>query len=417
MSLAENLIKPKEANTFVFADTILLRTDAVQELAPVSTASMYTLVDSPKKDVSLDELAKCPDIPILAFTGTLYSEIRHIAESLPNSEFALFPVLTRIDQNRPHFLAYAFFMPEQSASGGGVSLDGPDCTRYFQKLQGRIPHKHICHLHSHASMQTFWSNIDNAQQLTREDLGFMDDFRFYCVVNAEGAIKCSLVIYQPVLVRIDAAVALSFGGPGHNFPLTRSRKQELDQLVKDNLKKSFASTWSGEFAKETPAWKFSSEDWSWDSPAKTEKQEASAVPVQSYPWWDKEDKNPAGVFGFVLKHGAPQPEIMALAKKNVATFAQASGLDPEKPTTLRLLAWMLESLDDAWDLEVLDEEHYALFGELADEAYGIVSGKMSAEEHCHYFSPAEFFALSTNKDTEKVLGNILAHGMDELFFD
>lgn len=103
-------------------------------------------------------------MPILAFTGTLLQEIRYITKLLPNSEHAVFLALRRIDENRPHFLAYDFFMPEQSASGGGVSLDPNDCQRHFDKLKEHPwyrkngTYRHLCHLHSHAGMSVFWSN-------------------------------------------------------------------------------------------------------------------------------------------------------------------------------------------------------------------------------------------------------------------
>lgn len=186
---------------------------------------------------SLDEIAKEPSIPILAFTGTLLQEIRYITGKLSNSEYAVFLALRRIDKNHPHFLAYDFFMPEQKASGGGVSLDPKDCQRHFDGLKTHPYykenglHRHLCHLHSHAGMQVFWSATDDTQQLSRDDLGFMDDYRFYCVVNTKEEIKCSFVFYKPVLARVDAAVAVSFSGADHAEQLTRKRRQELDEMI------------------------------------------------------------------------------------------------------------------------------------------------------------------------------------------
>lgn len=203
----------------------------------ISSANMYALL-SGDANKSLDDLAKDMGTPILAFTGTLLQEIRYITRSLPNSEHAVFLALRRIDENRPHFLAYDFFMPEQTASGGGVSLDPKDCQRHFDKLKEHPwyskngTHRHLCHLHSHAGMGVFWSGVDNTQQLSRDDLGFMDDFRFYCVVNTKDEIKCSLVIYKPVLTRLDAVVAVSYAGDGHAEELTRKRRAELDHIIR-----------------------------------------------------------------------------------------------------------------------------------------------------------------------------------------
>lgn len=217
----------------------------------VSSANMYALL-SGQGNKSLDDLARDMSVPILAFTGTLLQEIRHITKSLPNSEHAVFLALRRIDENRPHFLAYDFFMPEQTASGGGVSLDPKDCQRHFDSLKGHPwyrkngTHRHLCHLHSHAGMGVFWSGVDNTQQLSRDDLGFMDDFRFYCVVNTKDEIKCSLVIYKPALTRIDAVVAVSYAGDGHAEQLTKKRKAELDRIVSTVMSQPKPSQWSFE---------------------------------------------------------------------------------------------------------------------------------------------------------------------------
>lgn len=215
----------------------------------ISSANMYALLSGDTKR-SLDDLAKDMGTPVLAFTGTLLQEIRYITKSLPNSEHAVFLALRRIDENRPHFLAYDFFMPEQTASGGGVSLDPKDCQRHFDKLKEHPwyskngMHRHLCHLHSHAGMGVFWSSVDDTQQLSRDDLGFMDDFRFYCVVNTKDEIKCSLVIYKPALTRLDAVVAVSYAGDGHAEELTRKRKAELDHIIKTALSHAQTNRWN-----------------------------------------------------------------------------------------------------------------------------------------------------------------------------
>ena len=202
----------------------------------LSSDHMYSLLSSPKAG-NLDVLAKDPALPILCFTGYLYRQIRYITESIPNSEYAIFLMLRRIDERRPHFLAFDFFMPGQVASGAGVSLYPNECDRYFDMMR-KAPyyqknglHRNICHLHSHASFGTFWSGTDNEQQLSRNDLGFMDDFRFYVVVDAKGDIKCSLVTYKPVLVRVEAATAISYAEPEYSQWLGNKRKAELSRMV------------------------------------------------------------------------------------------------------------------------------------------------------------------------------------------
>lgn len=207
-----------------------------EEPLPINSNNIYQLLTSPGNK-TLDELVKDPSVPILAFTGTLLQEIRYITNKLSNSEYAVFLALRRIDKNHPHFLAYDFFMPEQKASGGGVALDPKDCQRHFDGLKTHPYykenglHRHLCHLHSHAGMNVFWSATDDTQQLSRDDLGFMDDYRFYCVVNTKEEIKCSFVFYKPVLARVDGAVAVSFSGPEHAEQLTRKRRKELDEMI------------------------------------------------------------------------------------------------------------------------------------------------------------------------------------------
>lgn len=235
----------------------------VQE-SKLSSDHMYSLLSSPKQG-SLDALAKDPALPILCFTGYLYRQIRYITEFIPNSEYAIFLMLRRIDERRPHFLAFDFFMPGQVASGAGVSLYPNECDRYFDMMrkasyyQKNGLHRNICHLHSHASFGTFWSSTDNEQQLSRNDLGFMDDFRFYVVVNAKGDIKCSLVTYKPVLVRVDAATAISYAEPEYSQWLGNKRKAELSRMIESYVVRpkpvvTAASNWYGYDRKYGEGW-------------------------------------------------------------------------------------------------------------------------------------------------------------------
>lgn len=228
-TMADVLKIPQSRTEPVYRDPLPLRD--MGEVLPVSQNYLYQLVNAPK-NASLDVISKDPSIPILVFTGTLYAEIRYLAEKLSSSEFAVLLVLHQIDEGRPHFLAYDMCMPGQTASGAGVSLMADDCDKYFRRLgDAGITQKHIAHLHSHASMGVFWSNIDDNQQLSRDDIGFLDDYRIYCVVNAKGEIKCSFVYYKPVLVRVDAAVAVSYCNEQHAEPLSAKRKKELDSWV------------------------------------------------------------------------------------------------------------------------------------------------------------------------------------------
>lgn len=198
----------------------------------VCSENMFSLLENSE---ALNDIAADPGKPMLFFTGALYQEIRCIAKHVGASEFAVFLNLERLDENRPHFLATSFEMPKQEASSGGVSIDGEDCKKLFEGKTQRL----LAHLHSHGAMGVFWSSIDDNQQLSREDLGFMDDYRFYVVVNRDGAIKASLVIYRPALVRIDATVGLSFSEPEHCLCLLKARKREIEALADEKISKKF----------------------------------------------------------------------------------------------------------------------------------------------------------------------------------
>lgn len=203
--------------------------------------NMFYGLKFPGSQTDIDEIARDPSIPVLIFPGILWQEIRHITHKLSTSEYALFLTLRRLDPKKPHFIASALHMPKQTASSAGVQLDTKNCETLWAEL-GKDKylaenglHRHICHLHSHASMNVFWSAVDNEQQLSHNDLGFLDDFRFYVVVNAKDEILCSYVNYRPVLFRVNAAVALSFSEPEHCEYLTSARKKELDALIDAKL--------------------------------------------------------------------------------------------------------------------------------------------------------------------------------------
>lgn len=207
----------------------------------VSTDSMYVMVSgqAAADGKDLDTLVIEGRVPILCITATLYREIRYLVRQNSRSELAMFLTMKKLHETKPIFLAFDFFMPGQEASSGGVSLDAQDCRKYFNALKD-IPyykenglHRHLCHLHSHGSMEAFWSTIDDAQQFSKDDLGHMDAYRLYAVTNAAGEIKCSLVTYTPVVTRVDAVVAVSFSRPSHIEWLSKKRKAELDVLFKE----------------------------------------------------------------------------------------------------------------------------------------------------------------------------------------
>ena len=134
------------------------------------------------------------------------------------------------------------FIPEQNVSAAKVDLDGSSCLEYFNSLKDvdyyakHGLHRFLCHLHSHCTFETFWSAVDDEQQMGRSDVGYLDDYRFYVVVNNKNDIKASLVTYRPVLSRIDAVPVIYFGGE-FNHQITVHDKQELDKVMEANIHK------------------------------------------------------------------------------------------------------------------------------------------------------------------------------------
>ena len=235
--------KPAKPHVFEFKDPLPLRCDNwdCERLSKEHNDVLLAAPDGVAND--LDTILKDDKLPVLAITGSLYNEIRYLVEKYKFSELAMFLTLKKLSDVKPHWLAFDFFMPGQDATSAGVSLDGPDCDKYFEAV-AKVPyyeenglHRNLCHLHSHAQFGTFWSGVDDHQQFSREDMGFMDDYRLYVVVNAAGSIKCSLVIYKPVCVRIDAAVVISYSSPERIAWLTNARKKELDAIGANALRK------------------------------------------------------------------------------------------------------------------------------------------------------------------------------------
>ncbi len=177
--------------------------------------------------------------PVFIFTREIWEEVQYITKASPDSEFALFLVTKQFTQNAPKYMAIDLYFPEQEAGAGGVSLDGTavdELAAELVKLPAYKEHVHcnIAHLHSHNTMGVFWSAADNHQQLSREDLGFYDTFRYYLVVNTHNQVRCSFVLYKPLLRRVDN-IPVVIVGP-KEFALSDARKAELDSYLAERVK-------------------------------------------------------------------------------------------------------------------------------------------------------------------------------------
>lgn len=199
------------------------------------------LLASPDSRKTMGDILKDPKTPVLAFTGTLYREIRYLVEQHKNTELAVFLTIKRLSAIKPHWLAFDFFMPKQRISAAEVVMDAQDCEQYFDAMQEMDYfrenglHKNIAHLHSHAQFGVFWSKTDDTEQFSRDELGFHDDYRLFVVVNAKGDIKFSYVGYKPLLHRVDGATCVLYSCPEYAQELTKARKEELDKIAKEAM--------------------------------------------------------------------------------------------------------------------------------------------------------------------------------------
>lgn len=204
---------------------------------PNDNTMLINTVDFPKEH--LEDIYTKMDVPVIVFTSKCWQEIRYLTTKYPHREWAVFLTMKKLDNMRPHFLAFDWFMPGQRASSGEVSLDTEDCIKYFDRVEEKYPyykenglHKFLCHLHSHHSLNMpSFSSVDDTQQFTRGELGFFDKYRFYIVVTCNSGVKASLVLYEPVLSRVNAALAITWSRPEYVEELTKARMKEIDAIA------------------------------------------------------------------------------------------------------------------------------------------------------------------------------------------
>lgn len=190
-----------------------------------------------EQNLDIKTLLTAPAHPVFVFPKYLWDEVQYLTKQSPNSEFAMFLVTKQFSMTGPKYMALDMFFPKQEAGHSGVSIANEDCEGFYKLLSTHEQykdhlHSKIAHLHSHNTMGVFWSGADNNQQLSRDDLGFWDDFRYYLVVNTHDQVRCSFVVYKPLLRRVDnIPVAII----GTEDTLTDERKAELDAYLKERL--------------------------------------------------------------------------------------------------------------------------------------------------------------------------------------
>ena len=214
-------------------DTFRFANPYPEQIPEEGTYKVYNNPDN----INIKTLLKAPSRPVFVFPKYLWDEVQHITQQSPNSEFALFLITKQFTQFAPKYMAMDLFFPKQEAGHGGVSIDNNNCTEFYELLNTHEEYKdhmhcRIAHLHSHNSMGVFWSSADTNQQLSKDDLGFYDDFRFYLVVNTHDEVRCSFVLYKPLLRRVDNIPVVVIGTED---TLTDERKAELDAYLKERV--------------------------------------------------------------------------------------------------------------------------------------------------------------------------------------
>lgn len=196
--------------------------------------------------------------PVLFISGTVWRELQYFVKTRRSSEFAVFCMLKRASADKPHWIAYDWFMPGQRASRSHVDIDAEDLRKYFRALSENEYYKenglqcYLMHLHSHHTMGVFWSSIDAEQQETRSELGYMGDYRFYAVIDSYGGSKCSFVTYNPVFHRYDNVEVIIYTALDiYNNTPDAARLKELDEIWDDNVRSAHESLMKSEFKTES----------------------------------------------------------------------------------------------------------------------------------------------------------------------
>lgn len=217
---------PAEEHVF---DITKLRMDNF--LSEIPDESKCVVYNSTKK---VSELLALDSEPVLVFTKQCWDEVQHLVHYTPGKELALFLVMKQLIQLRPKYLAYDLYLPKQETGGAGVSIDMEDANKFFKDVKQHEwykehTHRFLAHLHSHASMGVFWSAADDNQQMSMDDFGYYDDFRFYAVVNTHNCIRASFVTYKPVMHRFDNIPVIVYDRDG--VVLNDERKKEIESWL------------------------------------------------------------------------------------------------------------------------------------------------------------------------------------------
>lgn len=202
---------------------------------PVPDESLCTVYNGDGR--SARDMLSDDTTPVFVFRREIWEEVQYLTQQSPASEFGLFIITKPFANNKPKQVAIDLYFPKQQGDSGGSRIESENVRDFYKTLSthdfyAEHMHRQLAHLHSHNTMAVFWSAADDNQQLSREDLGYYDDWRFYLVVNTHNQVRCSFVLYTPLLKRIDNVPVVVIGEP---VALTDERKAELDSWLRDRV--------------------------------------------------------------------------------------------------------------------------------------------------------------------------------------
>lgn len=198
-------------------------------------------------DATVSQLLANDSTPVFLFRRQVWEEVMYLAKASPHREWGGFLILKQFTAFKPKYMAIDLVFPSQEASSVASVFRTEEVEKFYEKLHehpdfGNHMHCRIAHIHSHHSMSAMWSGTDDNQQLSHDDLGYYDTFRYYLVINTSGNVRCSYVMYQPLLKRIDNIPVIIVG---EHRELTEERKAELDGWIADRVAPTKADVFSG----------------------------------------------------------------------------------------------------------------------------------------------------------------------------
>jgi hypothetical protein len=89
-------------------------------------------------------------VPTVFMAANVYQEIQYTVKrmSKKTGECGGYFLVRQLQDAKPHFLVYDYFLVGQEASGGEADLDGPDSAKYWNYLREKHPEEFGTDLHT-----------------------------------------------------------------------------------------------------------------------------------------------------------------------------------------------------------------------------------------------------------------------------